>query len=310
MSEIMEITPAWAQEQLDELKRRVDAGLFKQRPIREGHIRRYARDMAHGKWLVTHQGIAFDSAGNLIDGQNRLHAVVRSGRVVRMMVTTGIPETQEEAGYMRAMDGIDVGASRSIWQALQLSHGYAGSAIELSSVARNLGRFVLANPNRKMRKEYRQQLSTGSALVILEELDYRSSAERLMALVPQKTLRPALFAAPWCWYHKIKPRKAEAFATDYNTLQNLGKGHPALLLYRYVSTKNLRPRKREYDLMSLVANALVTYEQGETLQSLRPNDDAHLWLLKNNWPHAERITDLLIGEKAAEQPELELERAA
>ena len=37
-----------------------------------------ARDMKAGHWRLTHQGIAFDPAGVLIDGQHRLWAIVES----------------------------------------------------------------------------------------------------------------------------------------------------------------------------------------------------------------------------------------
>lgn len=47
---------------------------------------KYARIMEAGRWLSTHQGIAFDDDGWLIDGQHRLRAVVLSGITVEMFV--------------------------------------------------------------------------------------------------------------------------------------------------------------------------------------------------------------------------------
>lgn len=38
-------------------------------------VERLAKDMSEGKWKLTHQGLAFDTNGLLIDGQHRLHAV-------------------------------------------------------------------------------------------------------------------------------------------------------------------------------------------------------------------------------------------
>ena len=48
----------------------------------------YAREMAAGRWLVTHQGIAFNQAGELVDGQHRLLAIIEADVNVLMMVTT------------------------------------------------------------------------------------------------------------------------------------------------------------------------------------------------------------------------------
>lgn len=306
VSEIKTITPEWAQQQIDELTKRVEQGKFRQRPIRESAIKRYAQDMKKGKWLITHQGIAFDVAGNLLDGQNRLRAVVLANVSVQMMVTTGLPEVQEEAGNLRTMDTMDVGVPRNAWQALRISHGYGGNAVELSSIARNIGRFVLTNPNRRISKVFAQSMSTASVLTILEDLDFRSSGELVANLVPYKGLRPATFCAPWAWYHKAHPNKATAFARDYWTGENLGPGHPALKLNRYIATKHLRPRRREPDMMQTVATALQAYHAGGTLQQMRTDPEAHLWLLKLNWPVVEKITDLLVGETAAAEPQADL----
>jgi len=45
-----------------------------------------ANDIIEGNWKVTHQGICFDGSGNLIDGQHRLHAIVKSGKTVEILV--------------------------------------------------------------------------------------------------------------------------------------------------------------------------------------------------------------------------------
>ncbi len=75
------------------------------RPKRRTRIHRYAVTMKEGKWLKTHQGIAFDEEGSLIDGQNRLEAVILSGATIEMQVTTGLPHDCNV--------GIDAGANRN-----------------------------------------------------------------------------------------------------------------------------------------------------------------------------------------------------
>lgn len=59
------------------------------RPIRESNVQRFVEVIKSGEYKMTHQGVAFDKKGNLIDGQHRLHAVVRAGRSVEMMVARG-----------------------------------------------------------------------------------------------------------------------------------------------------------------------------------------------------------------------------
>lgn len=47
--------------------------------------------MKSGRWYLTHQGIAFDEEGRLIDGQHRMWAVIESGMEVPMYVARGVP---------------------------------------------------------------------------------------------------------------------------------------------------------------------------------------------------------------------------
>lgn len=56
------------------------------RPVLSPHVTRLARDMKAGRWRLTHQGIAFDTDGILIDGQHRLWAVIEANVTVKMRV--------------------------------------------------------------------------------------------------------------------------------------------------------------------------------------------------------------------------------
>jgi hypothetical protein len=62
------------------------------RPKSNTKIIKFATDMKAGKWMLTHQGIAISSLGRLLDGQNRLHAIVYSGIPIWMSVTRNVPE--------------------------------------------------------------------------------------------------------------------------------------------------------------------------------------------------------------------------
>jgi hypothetical protein len=56
------------------------------RGLYDSAIDQMADDMRSGAWKTTHEGIAFDWDEALIDGQNRLHAIVRSGVTVELPV--------------------------------------------------------------------------------------------------------------------------------------------------------------------------------------------------------------------------------
>jgi hypothetical protein len=55
------------------------AGKAPNRSIKELSVDRMAKDMLDRTFAFTHQGIAFDKSGRLVDGQNRLTAIVQSG---------------------------------------------------------------------------------------------------------------------------------------------------------------------------------------------------------------------------------------
>ena len=77
-----------------------------QRRLRSGWVDTLATDMVAGRWKLTHQGIAFDTHGRLLDGQHRLQAVVASDVTVRMKVDFGIDPSAYEV--------TDAGRPRSI----------------------------------------------------------------------------------------------------------------------------------------------------------------------------------------------------
>lgn len=78
-------------------------------------INRYARIMRAGGWNLTHQGIAFDTEGSLIDGQHRLEAIIAANVPVQMMVTYNVEHRDGEAFT------IDVGKKRTTRNIIQMS---------------------------------------------------------------------------------------------------------------------------------------------------------------------------------------------
>lgn len=74
----VDVTPALAEEWLKQN--------YFNRKINGETVERLCRAMLAGHWRLTHQGIAFDRYGALVDGQQRLEAVRRSGQTIKMLV--------------------------------------------------------------------------------------------------------------------------------------------------------------------------------------------------------------------------------
>ena len=74
------------------------------RPLSRAVVRSFAEAMRRGDWVVTHQGIAFDVNGVLVDGQHRLAAIIEADLPVAVTVFTDVGEG--------AFDVLDTGKRR------------------------------------------------------------------------------------------------------------------------------------------------------------------------------------------------------
>ena len=94
------ITPEKAQEYLK-------FNIENYRSLSKDRVLSYAGDMKNGKWQLNGEAIKFDSEGVLIDGQHRLHAIVRAGVPVEMLVIRGV---------QKGVNLYDIGSTRSLGQ--------------------------------------------------------------------------------------------------------------------------------------------------------------------------------------------------
>ena len=76
------------------------------RDYRKSWVAHLSNIIKNGEWMTTHQGIALDKAGNLIDGQHRLLAIIDSGLPVQINVSYDVdPKT---------FGCIDIGVKRNL----------------------------------------------------------------------------------------------------------------------------------------------------------------------------------------------------
>ena len=94
------------------------------RSIRQKAVDEYARDMAAGKWDLPTDAIAFNDAGDLLNGRHRLLAVIKSGMTSTSIVLLG----------KNTMVDIDSGVPRSCGAFFHLVG--AGNSLEAAAVVR------------------------------------------------------------------------------------------------------------------------------------------------------------------------------
>lgn len=112
-------------------------GNVRNRKISRHLVSAMARDMREGRWRKTHQGIALDKDGRLVDGQHRLSAIVESGATIKILVTYNVDPD--------AFMVVDVGGRpRSQADVFFLKHGTKEASITVATL-RILGGLGLAS---------------------------------------------------------------------------------------------------------------------------------------------------------------------
>jgi hypothetical protein len=119
------ITKEWARDRLDQ------ENYLNNRAMCEHRIVQYCADIENKRWIQTHQGIAFDVNGKLVDGQHRLAAIALTGMSQWMLVTTGLPV---EARYV-----IDQAKPRSVADCMRIKGKNKDKGIrQLVSIAKHI----------------------------------------------------------------------------------------------------------------------------------------------------------------------------
>jgi hypothetical protein len=95
------------------------------RGVSHSRVEEYASDMKSGDWMLNGEPIVIDAYGQLKNGQHRLHAVVKSGVTVPMLVVFGVDPN---------VCVYDRGRSRSTLDILRIK-GYSTESANTSSVS-------------------------------------------------------------------------------------------------------------------------------------------------------------------------------
>lgn len=218
-SQLVKITPAMAEKWLKNYNN--------VRPVTWGQVESFANDMREGNWKITHQGIAFDELGNLVDGGHRLLAIVRAGVDVTMMVTT--------VSGIDIKDPIDRGRPRSL------------------GVILGRRTFEIAALNGLRQLEHGSELPYKMTLAEADET-YRHHEVAMEAIKAQKG--PVIFGSVFAgltWAHPINPERVLAFAEQVRRGEHIGRGDPAYALRNW---QERNKRSRQWDIIMATLNCI------------------------------------------------------
>lgn len=195
------------------------------RNLSEATVQEYANDMKNKRWVVTHQGLAFDENGNLNDGQHRLWGCVFAEVPFETLVTRGIPVQEVRNGVvLKAMDSIDRGRMRSTGTQFSLSHGIKNGTQAAASIMGIVKILV-------MPATHKGKLSTANSLFIYEQ--YGESVSAIIEALASHRRKSHITSA-LALYHRAEPLKALEICHQLSTLENLTA--PTRAWMRYLDT--------------------------------------------------------------------------
>lgn len=220
-TERVRITPAVAKKWLEQ---NTDSN----RNISIRTVEAYATEMKAGRWVLTHQGIAFNQSGELIDGQHRLHAIVLADVSVDMIVSTGL--------QLEYNSPLDQGYNRSFAHVL-------GKSSRWVSVVRAL--LVLEGGL--------QDTSFKSTTGLLETCAARHSAaiDACLAIAKSPRANPSGHVAALAYAYPVEINKVASFAQEVESGELLTKGDPAFTLRKWIAKG--RHSSRETILASIAS---------------------------------------------------------
>lgn len=221
------VTPAMAETFL--------ANQAPQRRLDMNRVKVNAGVMGRHEWLITNQGLAFDFAGRLIDGQHRLHAVIKSGVAVPFLVVFMDHET---------MRVIDAGKKRTTADLLTITHPEIKSAVVVAAIA---------NAHLQIRAALARNIQLGNSYdapnwrQLAEYEEHQTAIRGIMEYhTPIKTaplLGASMVAMP------VDPVKITAFLESVKSGAGLAEGSPALLARNYIlSREHSSPAERGHAL--------------------------------------------------------------
>lgn len=239
----------------------------KNRRVSQRHIDRLAAEMSGGHWVLNGQTISFSKEGLLLDGQHRLHAVVKSGVTIPMTVVYGVEDD-------RAFQTYDQTAlKRGLNQIVDMK-GY-DNANTLTAVARRLELWESTSNKDEfslLRKAWQEQ--TGHA--VIEYVDAHAAEIRQIynavkcSLPYRKCRAGSSLIAMLVVCNRVDDVAGLLFIDGLKTGAGLAERSPVRMLREKLIDP---PRKSglawDTEVMALTAKAFNKFLTGKSLRFLR-----------------------------------------
>lgn len=267
--DIIDVTPDLAREWLEQMR------FPNQRPVRERHVQFLAREIENARFRLSSIDIrSFDGQDYLVNGQHRLHAVIRADATVPMVVVRRSASGLEEVA--RDYAAFDRGMVRSHVDGLM---GY-GLADETGMTTKQLSKVSAASP--LILGCFQPGQVMGRAGISTQERAEFVRAWAPFALLACATIGESniarvrklytapIFAAALVTF-RYAPDRAEAFWGRVAENDGLRNGDPEQSLIDFVVTRPAYSGQQTY-LSRAVAACWNAAYQGRTLRQVKVMD--------------------------------------
>lgn len=204
----------------------------KNRPLSDITVARYAKAMHDDGWALTGESLIFSDTGRLLNGQHRLHAIIKSKSVIETAAIFGVSE--------EAFDKIDAGRKRSVADLLaergipnnKNVAAAVASLCEMKAGAQGIGVTNLRN--------FRQNTLT-SVTIGVDNQKQLVAAARLCAQHPAvKLVNGATIAVLACMIASGKEGVAGDFVSKIASGEGITRGDPELAFRKKVMDAKMR----------------------------------------------------------------------
>jgi hypothetical protein len=255
--EQMYVTPAMAKAWLDKSA--------PNRTISNNRVAALASDITAGRFLPTHQGIAFNTAGELCDGQHRLSAIVAADYGVWLFVASNLP--------VDTMGVLDSGRTRTLADRVTIGERWERSTT-IMAMARIL---VCQELDRPSGHGVSDQL-----IVQMAKREYEHLA--WIAALPNSPKFTAYgpVGAAIAYVRPTLPKvMTNEFAENLRTGANLTSGSPVLALRHHLEKSRSKGSisERAADFRRTL-NALRAYAVGDARQIIRDDPNGAEWVTR------------------------------
>jgi hypothetical protein len=244
----------------------------RQRPVNNATVDKYTALMNKGEWEENGDVLRFSTTGQLLDGQHRCHAVIKSGKAQVWNIVTGLPP--------RVFDVIDIGKNRNVADVLSIAGIQYGQVV--GPAVKIIMQYTELNMMRKSATS-----SNHEVLAWIEKHDARERLERCAKFSQQLFVKSKFITqSTYCAFLYILGRKDHEEAFFFMELLATGENISAesfspiyVLRQKFINMSGMRAQDQSIK-WALIIKSWNAFREKREIKQLNWNPD------KEDFPEA------------------------